>query len=237
LSVVESLEGEENSDAYHLFSPKQKGVNMKRPTSIATLVTLLAMVTIFEKSLGASQAQSAAAAIAAEGEAAETQTVAPNVNSEDYLRSLIGLRLAPVQLTFGNRNHLMVGLGSYLVNQVASCNDCHTTPSFAPGHDPFLGQPKQINAAVYLAGGHSYPADDGETVFPPNITPDSTGKPGGLTYRQFLLAMRFGQDPAANRLLQVMPWPSYQDLTHRDLRAIYEYLSSIPSLPCNGPGC
>ncbi|MEA2542559.1 MAG: hypothetical protein QOH35_3925, partial [Acidobacteriaceae bacterium] len=90
--------------------------------------------------------QSAAAAIEAQGEAAETQTVDPNVNSSDYLRSLIGLRLAPVQLNFGNRDHLLVGLGSYMVNQVASCNDCHTSPSFAPGHDPFLGQPKQINA-------------------------------------------------------------------------------------------
>jgi hypothetical protein len=210
---------------------------MKRSTAIATLVTLLAMVTTFEKSLGANQVQSAAAASEADAEAAETQTVPPNPNSEDYLRSLIGLRLAPVQLTFGNRNHLLVGLGSYMVNQVASCNDCHTTPSFAPGHDPFLGQPKQINAAVYFAGGHAYPADDGETVYPPDITPDSTGKPAGLTYRQFVLAMRYGQDPGANRILQVMPWPSYQDLTHRDLRAIYEYLSSIPSLPCNGPGC
>jgi hypothetical protein len=213
---------------------------MKRPTLIATMVTLLAVslaLTTLQKSLGANQVQSAAAAIEAQAEAAERQPVNPNVNSEDYLRSIIGLRLAPVQLTFGNRNPLLVGLGSYLVNQVASCNDCHTNPSFAPGHDPYLGQPKQINAAVYLAGGHSYPADDGETVFPPNITPDSTGKPGGLTYTQFVLAMRYGQDPAANRLLQVMPWPTYQDLTHRDLRAIYEYLSSIPSLPCNGGGC
>jgi hypothetical protein len=209
---------------------------MKRSTLIATLVTLLA-ISIVEKSLRANQVQSGASAIEAQKEAAETQTVDPNVNSSDYLRSLIGLRLAPVQLTFGNRKHLLVGLGSYLVNQVASCNDCHTTPSFAPGHDPFLAQPKQINANVYLAGGHSYPADDGETVLPPNITPDSTRKPAGLTYNQFVLAMRYGQDPAAKRLLQVMPWPSYQDLTHRDLRAIYEYLSSIPSLPCNGPGC
>src|ERR1700739_4476121 len=175
---------------------------MKRPTFIATLVTLLVISLVaitFRKSLRADQVQSAAAASEAQGEAAETQTVAPNVNSSDYLRSLIGLRLAPVQLTFGTRDPLLVGLGSYLVNQVASCNDCHTTPSFAPGHDPFLGQPKQINASVYLAGGHSFPADDGETVFPPNITPDSTGMPGGLTYTQFVLAMRYGQDPAANR--------------------------------------
>ena len=28
-----------------------------------------------------------------------------------------------------------------------------------------------------------------------------------------------------------MPWPVYQDLTDRDLRAIYEYLRTIPSLP------
>jgi hypothetical protein len=209
---------------------------MMRLTLIATMFMLL-VISLLEESLLASQVQSGAAASAAQGEAAETQTVDPNINSSDYLRSIIGLRMAPVQLTFGNRNHLLVGLGSYLVNQAASCNDCHTNPSFAPGHDPFLGQPKQINANVYLAGGHAYPADDGETVLPPNITPDSKGKPAGLTYLQFVLAMRYGQDPAGNRLLQVMPWPSYQDLTHRDLRAIYEYLSSIPSLPCNGTGC
>jgi hypothetical protein len=213
---------------------------MKHPTFIATLVPLLTIslvVTTSETSVRASQVPSSTAASAAQGEAAEIQTINPNVDSSDYLRSIIGLRLAPVQLNLANRNPILVGLGSYLVNQVASCNDCHTNPSFAPGHDPYLGQPKQINANVYLAGGHSYPADDGETVFPPNITPDSTGKPAGLTYRQFVLAMRYGQDPAANRLLQVMPWPSYQDLTHRDLRAIYEYLSSIPPLPCNGNGC
>jgi hypothetical protein len=200
--VVGSLEGEENSGAYHLFSRKQEGVKHEAFNIHPRLVTLLAIslaLTAFERSLHAKQVPSAAAASDAQAEAAETQTVDPNVNSEDYLRSLIGLRLAPVQLTFGNRDHLLVGLGSYLVNQVASCNDCHTNPSFAPGHDPFLGQPKQINANVYLAGGHSFPADDGETVFPPNITPDSTGKPGGLTYRQFVLAMRYGQDPAAKQ--------------------------------------
>jgi hypothetical protein len=204
---------------------------------MVSLLTIFLAVTTFERPVRANQVQPAAAASQAQGEAEETQTVDPVVDNSDYLRSLIGLRLAPVQLNFGNRNRLLVGLGSYLVNQVASCNDCHTNPSFTPGYDPFLGQPKQINVSGYLAGGHAYPADDGETVYPPDITPDSTGKPGGLTYRQFVLAMRYGQDPAANRLLQVMPWPSYQDLTHRDLRAIYEYLSSIPSLPCNGSGC
>jgi len=31
-----------------------------------------------------------------------------------------------------------------------------------------------------------------------------------------------------------MPWPVYGDMTDGDLEAIYEYLSSIPSL--DGPG-
>jgi hypothetical protein len=32
-------------------------------------------------------------------------------------------------------------------------------------------------------------------------------------------------------LLQVMPWPAFGKKTDQDLRAIYEYLRAIPSLP------
>ncbi len=38
-----------------------------------------------------------------------------------------------------------------------------------------------------------------------------------------------------NDLLQVMPWTVYQDLSDRDLRAIYEYLRTIPSIPITIP--
>lgn len=78
-----------------------------------TLLAISVAVTLFQKSLRANQVQSAAQAVQAQAEAAQTQTVDPNVNSSDYLRSLIGLRLAPVQLTIGNRNQLLVGLGSF----------------------------------------------------------------------------------------------------------------------------
>jgi hypothetical protein len=33
-----------------------------------------------------------------------------------------------------------------------------------------------------------------------------------------------------------MPWPSFGKKTDRDLAAIYEYLSAIPSLPDPVPG-
>jgi hypothetical protein len=33
-----------------------------------------------------------------------------------------------------------------------------------------------------------------------------------------------------------MPWPTFQNMTDRDIRAIYEYLSAIPCLE-GDPGC
>ena len=82
---------------------------MKHSTFIAALVPLLTIslvVTTSETSVRASQVPSSAAAGAAQGEAAEIQTINPNVDSSDYLRSIIGLRLAPVQLNIGNRNRI-----------------------------------------------------------------------------------------------------------------------------------
>jgi hypothetical protein len=34
--------------------------------------------------------------------------------------------------------------------------------------------------------------------------------------------------PFNGDLLQIMPWPNYQDWTDHDLRAVYEYLKAIP---------
>jgi hypothetical protein len=129
----------------------------------------------------------------------------------------------------------------HLVNATSACNDCHTNPSYAPGGNPFLDEPKVVNSTNYLAGG---------TAFGPfvsrNITPDASGKPGGLTFEKFVDVMRGGEDedqipphfPSdANDLLQVMPWPVYGDMTDRDLRAIYEYLRAIPHAePATPPG-
>jgi hypothetical protein len=147
-----------------------------------------------------------------------------------------GLAIAPVPLNLHGRNHALVGLGSYTVNAQAGCNDCHTYPSFAPGGDPYLGQPKQINAAQYLTGGRQFGPFTSRNLTPVN------GLPADLTFDQFLQVMHKGTDfdlkhPQISPLLQVMPWPVYGDMTDRDLRAVYEYLSAIPSRPDNpNPG-
>ena len=134
-----------------------------------------------------------------------------------------GYQIAPVPLDLAHKDRALVGLGSYLVNSVGGCNDCHTQPSYVFGGNPFLGQPKQVNAAHYLAGGQ---------VFGPfvsrNLTPEN-GLPAGHTFAEFEQILRKGTDfDHPGQLLQVMPWPTYQTLTERDLRAIYEYLRAIP---------
>jgi hypothetical protein len=148
-----------------------------------------------------------------------------------------GFAIAPVPLNLKGKNRAQVGMGSYLVNAVGDCNGCHfralsASSPFTVGHNPYLGEPKQIDPAGYLAGGN----DLFGPFVPRNLTPDKTGRPeGGATYEEFLGIMRTGIDPDQAHpqfgpFLQVMPWPAFQDMTDNDLRAIYEYLSSIPCI-------
>jgi hypothetical protein len=143
----------------------------------------------------------------------------------------IGLRIAPVSLDLRGKNRELVGLGSYIVNAQGGCNDCHNNGTqYLPGGNPFLGQPKQVNTAGYLQGG--------AVVFgvtaPPILPEVSPGKkpplPVGRTYQQFDREMRTGINPDDGHILQVMPWPDFQDMTEQDLRAIYEYLSALPAI-------
>jgi len=142
-----------------------------------------------------------------------------------------GYKINPVPLDTAGKNVILLGLGSYIVNAQSGCNDCHTSPSYAPGGDPAMGQPEQINVAGYLAGGRQFVPPG---VVSRNLTPEN-GLPAGRTYAEFAQIMRTGIDldhahPQLGPLLQVMPWPVYQKMSDRDLLAIYTYLSAIPAI-------
>jgi cytochrome c553 len=143
-------------------------------------------------------------------------------------RILTGLKISPVRVNLRGKNIALVGLGSYLVNAAGACNDCHTNPPFEEGGNPFQGQPEKINKENFLAGGVAFGPFTSR-----NITPDANGLPAGLTFAQFKKTIRTGVDPdqlhpEISPLLQVMPWPVYRQLSDHDLRAMYEYLRSIP---------
>jgi hypothetical protein len=143
-----------------------------------------------------------------------------------------GFAISPLPITLNGQDPALVGLGSYYVNAVSECADCHTNNPYLPGGNPFLGQPKQINTDNYLRGGRPFPAVDPTGVENPirsrNLRPEN-GLPAGLTFRQFVDVLRNGTDyDHPGRLLQVMQWPIFQNMTDRDLLAIYSYLSTLP---------
>jgi hypothetical protein len=170
-------------------------------------------------------------------------------------RIQIGFQIAPIHLNLSGKNLALVGLGSYIVNAQSGCNGCHNPGpggnEFLPSGNPYFGLPKQINRATYLGGGRNFgPLMPGSAnIISRNLTPDKTGRPvGGDTLAEFTQIMRTGADPDQlhptcpvgtvntgcvpkpfdGNLLQIMPWTAYQDMTDRDLKAIYEYLSAIP---------
>jgi len=152
-----------------------------------------------------------------------------------------GKEIAPVPLELNGKRPRLVYLGSYLVNAQGGCNDCHTCPSYR-GLNPYtvggrgLNGPTPVNSLNYLSGGTPFQIPSG-TVTSPNLTPDSSGQPGGLTYAQFKSAMQDGVHSRDSHILQIMPWPTFRNLYENDLRAIYLYLSSIPPAPSGSGQC
>jgi hypothetical protein len=177
---------------------------------------------------------------------------------------LKGFQIAPVPLNMTGLDPSLVGYGSYLVNAVGDCNGCHTSgpqAEYLPGNTPFFGQkPTKVNPAAYLGGGNDFGAFPDPTgnfphIISRNLTPDASGLPeGGNTLKQFIDILRNGTDndhvhptckgapdgkcipaPFNGDLLQIMPWPTFQNMSDDDLTAIYTYLSTIPCLE-GGPG-
>lgn len=167
-------------------------------------------------------------------------------------RVQIGFEIAPVHLNLHGKDRNLVGLGSYIVNAVVPCNDCHSAgPQTQYLVNPFFGKsPAVVNPSTYLGGGRDFGAliPGSAHIVSRNLTPDITGMPeGGRSFAQFVQIMRTGVDldvlhptcsgapdatciphPFDGSLLQIMPWPTFQNMTNHDLRAIYEYLSAVP---------
>jgi len=170
-----------------------------------------------------------------------------------------GFEISPVPLNLKGKNHALVGLGSYLVNAVGDCNGCHSAgpaSEYAKGGNPYFkgSPPTVVNQNTYLGGGRNFGAllPGTPEIVSRNLTPDRTGKPaGGLSFSEFQAILRTGIDldhvhpncsspadthcfPAAQPfngdVLQVMPWPTYRNMSIREMRAIYEYLSAIPCI-------
>src|SRR5712692_6765579 len=106
-------------------------------------------------------------------------------NDQGESRISRGFAIAPVPLKLKGKNRALVGLGSYIVNAQGGCADCHSCPTYASGHNPFRGQPKQFNGATYLAGGVPFGPFTSR-----NITPDEETANLELTLALFTEVLR-----------------------------------------------
>ena len=194
---------------------------MNRSMKVAVLLTAIALVTVFTNS--------------SPGQNGKEKGNDDDNSRSERKRIEKGFEIAPVRLTFKNKDRDLVGLGSYIVNAQAACNDCHTCPSYAPGHNPFQGGDGAINTTNYLAGGVPF-----GPIISANITPDASGKPAGLDFDEYLELIRTGHDPDnPSEILQVMPWPIFRNMNDHDILAVYTYLTAISHADpgtCSGPG-
>lgn len=142
----------------------------------------------------------------------------------------------------------MVRRGEYLVNGIG-CDDCHSPkrmgakgPEVVPelrlsGYpaDRPVVQPdgKNLQQGFVLLGSDLTTAvGPWGTSFAANITPDETGI-GAWTEHNFITAMRTGKIKGMENgrpMLPPMPWFNFAKLSDDDLKAMFAYLKSLPSV-------
>jgi hypothetical protein len=167
------------------------------------------------------------------------------------LALLAALFAAPALLIFGTEkskktaNADSVARGKYLVN-FGGCSDCHTPIKLTDKgpvldlsrllsghpHDTKLPSP-ELKPGPWFAttAGMTAWAGPWGITYAANLTPDINTGLGIWTEDMFLTAMRTGRHMGAGRaILPPMPWQNLAALNDEDLKAIYAYLRTIPSI-------
>ena len=110
-----------------------------------------------------------------------------------------------------------IDTGRYLVESVSLCWACHTERSQMTGE---LTGPRFGGTT-----GFTETDDPDHSWSPPNITSDpETGRLGRMSEDQFVARFRLGRVIPRSP----MPWQAFARLAEDDLRAMYQYLKSVP---------
>jgi mono/diheme cytochrome c family protein len=135
-----------------------------------------------------------------------------------YLGAII---LAVVVAAVGSASaQTPVERGSYLVNSILTCGNCHTPR----GPD---GMP--VTEKLH-AGGLPMPDEPTYTVKASNITPDRDTGIGNWSEADIKRALTQGVRPNGVPLAPIMPCAFYKVFTPGDLDAVVAYLRSVPAV-------
>ena len=103
---------------------------------------------------------------------------------------------------------------------VGGCASCHATP-------------KQKDH-TRLGGGLALKSPFG-TFYPPNISPDPHDGIGGWSEADFVTAMLRGTSPQGTHLYPAFPYTSYAHMRIDDVRDLYAFLKTLPSVSGRPP--
>ncbi len=129
----------------------------------------------------------------------------------------------------------LFGRGSYIVNAIAACSDCHTN---APAADA-------IAPAAYLSGGQIYDMNligvpafvQKQLGYARTVSTNLTGATHGFfnaanvdfgTFETLMTQGIHAEDPRPERSLAFpMPWTYFRKMTLPDLQAVYTYMNQV----------
>ncbi len=111
--------------------------------------------------------------------------------------------------------------GAYLVNNVASCMDCHSPHRWTEHDAPIL--PNMIAAGQDMTMLKGLPGQ----VVAPNISPDPETGIGSWTDDQIARAIREGVDRNGEALFPLMPYQHFRNMSDEDLASVVVYLRSL----------
>jgi hypothetical protein len=155
----------------------------------------------------------------------------PDDASQDPHHRARGLAISP--LANPSTADGLYGRGSYLVNALAGCNDCHTNPDRTgpPGSG-------KINTAAFLTGGAVFnpPAPiQAATGYSRTMSENLIGEANGFfsqahfdTFLSLIVEGTHVDDPKPKPLGWPMPWQYFRNMTAEDLEAVFVYLNGLP---------
>lgn len=137
-----------------------------------------------------------------------------------------------------------VSRGAYLVNSFG-CADCHTSMKMGPkGPEPdqsrvLSGHPEQLKLSPPPKADESWAWFGSATntayagpwgiSYAANITSDKETGLGAWKEDDFVKAIKTGKHAGVGRpIMPPMPWLAMSHMTEDDLRAIFQYLQTVP---------
>ncbi len=131
--------------------------------------------------------------------------------------------------------------GTYLVDHVLLCNDCHSErdwnfyggppkPPFGAGRECMTRDTKSIGVVVSRGQGN-FPG----VLCIRNITPDPESGVGGWTDGEIIRSIREGVDHKGLGLFPIMPYFIYQNISDQDVAAVVAYMRSLEPVEAMRP--